>query len=72
MMVPPQFVSELFATMLFCSVAVPSLKIPPAEFPLTVLLFIAKFPEPLTMAPPVPLHTPEQVTPSSMVRGTWQ
>ena len=60
MMVPPQFVSELFATMLFCSVAVPSLKIPPAEFPLTVLLFIAKFPEPLTMAPPVPLHTPEQ------------
>jgi len=55
------FLPELFARMLFCSVAVPPfLKIPPAEFPLTVLLFIAKLPEPLTMAPPVPPHTPEQ------------
>ncbi len=51
---------ELFATMLFCSVAMPLLKIPPAGFPLTVLLFIAKFPAPMAMAPPVPPHTPEQ------------
>jgi hypothetical protein len=48
-MVPPQFVPELFAIMLFWSVAVPPLEIPPTEsfsqpwheFPLTVLLFMA-------------------------------
>lgn len=66
-MMPPQFVAELFATMLFCSVAVPPLKTPPAAlpptvllFPLTVLLFSAKFPELLKTAALVPLHAPEQ------------
>jgi hypothetical protein len=46
--------------MLFCSVAVPLLKMPPAEFPLTVLLFTANFTEPLTMDPPIPPQVPEQ------------
>src|SRR5437588_2164097 len=58
-MVPLQLLPE-FEIMLFCSVAVPLLKIPPEEFPLTVLLLTATLPEALTIAPPAPPHVPEQ------------
>jgi len=39
---------------------VPLLKIPPAEFPLMVLLFTDTLPEALKIAPPAPPHVPEQ------------